>query len=113
MKILNILGFAAFLLVLSETVFAHPMEPEQCLAFARDSYTVSLMRDNDMDIKEVQAQLIAFIKELPPGSYIKDKDDVKMVAHMIEEVYSSSLDPMAMAEQEYNACIKNVKDHEV
>jgi hypothetical protein len=113
MKILNILGFAAFLFVFAETVSAHPMEPDQCLAFARDSYTVSLMRDAGVDIKEVQAQLVAFIKELPPGSYIKDEADVLMVAHMIEEVYESPQNSMVVAEQEYNACIKNVKDHEV
>ncbi len=113
MKILNIAGFIAFLLVAMQTAFAHPMEQDQCLAFARDSYTVSLMRDNDVDIKEVQQALLNFIKELPPGSYIKDEADIRMMFQMIEDVYNSPQNSMVVAEKEYNACIQNVKDHEV
>jgi hypothetical protein len=114
MKLLNIIGFIAFLYAGFSTVAnSMPLNEEQCRAFANDAVTVAIARDDGVKKQELIDILLAYIQDVPVNSYIKESAHVWQILEMIEEAYLSPQHPLVFGAEQYDACVKNWFDSEV
>ena len=114
MKLLNLAGFAAFLYVIAQSVYAHPLTEWECRAYANDAYNVAKVRDMGVDRGTVLQALQLYLNNKPANSYIKDVHDLNMVVKMVNKAFDSDEEPpLAFSERNYNACVSESRDKEV
>lgn len=113
MKLLNVLGFIAFIYAGISTAFAHPMSETECRNFATDAISVAVARNAGVTEEEVAT---AFIKSLDMQTiigYVKDNKDGQMVLKMIAGAFYPAHDPLEYDSRVYNKCVQHVSDTEV
>jgi hypothetical protein len=114
MKLLNILGFIAFVYATIATAWAHPFTQPECYEFATHAYVTGVYRDNGMKLEEIiKAYKTEYFEQRDETSYLKDQEDIGKVLKMIERVFNSPQPPEVAAQKEYAACMKHVADTEV
>lgn len=114
MKLLNTLGFIAFIYATIATAWAHPFTQPECYEFATHAYVTAVYRDNDMKLDEIiQAYKTEYFEQRDETSYIKDQEDIQVTLKMIERVFNSPQPPEVAAQKEYAACMQRVADSEV
>jgi hypothetical protein len=113
MKLLNIMGFIAFLYAGIMTATAHPMSEPECQAFAMDAVTIAMVRDDGTPKQEVVDVFIGMLGDMPEGSYIRDSEDARMVLKLINDAYDSPQHPLVFGAAQYDSCNKKVADSEV
>lgn len=113
MRLLNTLGFIAFLYAGMSTAFAHPMTETECRDFSTDAIRVAYARDAGVTEDEVAT---AFIKSLDTKviiDYVRDQIDAKMVLKMIGEAFYPAHQPLIYGARVYNKCVQHIADKEV
>lgn len=113
MKLLNIIGFIAFLYAGISLAIAMPLDENQCRAFARDAVTVAYARDNGVKKQELVDILLEYIQAVPPDSYIKESSHVMQILEMIDAAFNSPQEPLVFGAEQYDACVKNYFDNEI
>ena len=110
MKLLNGLGFAAFLFAgFSIIANAHPFTVKECSELASDAGHIATIRDHGVSLADIMPSVDYFINSDSSeyDSYILDPQDKLEFIALVEAIYSHpEIIPKHVSEKVYDACFK-------
>jgi hypothetical protein len=90
------------------TANARPMSNLECGGIANDMGAVAQLRDQGAPQADVEALMDEVLRPHlgEEGSYIQFETDIEFMVSMVPLIYSSKMEPKAIAESAYKSCTK-------